>query len=372
MTWELPTNILSCGAGVERAADRGEALLEALARLGAPCNAESRTVAPQAVRYELEPCDGVRMKSFRAVEPDLMQMLGIDSVRIQAPTPGRHTVGIELPRDDRQMVYLGDLAQPHNSQLAATVGVDITGKPLTIDIAELPHLLIGGQSGGGKSVMLHALICSLLTQKTPDELELILIDPKMVEAAAYEGLPHVTNLVYNPMRAVEVLLGAAAQMDAVYDCIRAEGFRNLEEWNAKLRATGQRPIPRRLIVVDEVADLVMQAKGNVESAMIRLGQKGRAAGFHVVLATQSPRVQVVTGLLKANMTGRLALSTASALDSRIILDTNGAEGLLGRGDLLYNDGASIGLKRAQAAFVSREEVSALVEHWACQTNAVAA
>lgn len=369
MTWELPTDILSHTDGVTVPSDQTDELLEALATLSAPCNEESAVVAPQAVRYELTPCDGVRMKAFRGIEFDLMQMLSVDNVRIEAPTPGRNTIGIELPRRDRATVYLGDITPASSQPLNAAVGVDMTGRVVVLPIASYPHLLVAGRSGGGKSVLLHSILCSLLSTHTPNELELIIVDPKAVEGAMYEGVPHVSNLVYDAQEAIDVLWGMVESMETTYRCMRRYGARDLDELNAKLMLNGEQPIPRRLCVVDECADLMMQSKSKVESAMVRLGQKGRAAGFHVIVATQSPRAQVITGLLKANLPARIALATSNALDSRIILDSNGAENLLGRGDALLDNGIDGQLHRFQTAWAPSSDVEAIVDHWRAQTNA---
>jgi len=372
--WELPPNhVLSHAAGVSLPEDRTDDLLRALAVLGVASNEGEAQVAPQAVRYELLPADGVRMRDYRGIERDLMQMLGVPSVRIEAPTPGRHSIGIELPRRNRATVYLGDIAPAASVPLHAAVGVDMNGRPLVLPIADFPHLLVAGRSGGGKSVLLHALLCSLLAHHTPDQLELILVDPKMVEASAYEGLPHVSNLVYDASEAVDVLWGMVAAMETTYRCMHRYGARDLDELNARLQKGGEAAIPRRLCVVDELADLMMQSKARVESAIVRLGQKGRAAGFHLVLATQSPRMQVVSGLIKANMSARIALATASALDSRVILDANGAEQLLGRGDALLDDGVAGELRRFQTAWTSPDDVATMVDWWRAQDReAVAA
>lgn len=369
MAWELPPDsVLTHADSVSLPEDRTDDLLRSLAILGATSNEDDVQVAPQAMRYELAPCDGVRMRAFRGIEDDLKQMLGVEKIRIEAPTPGRRTVGIELPRSPRSTIYLGDVAPAASVPLHASVGVDMTGRPLVLPLAEFPHLLVAGRSGGGKSVMLHAILCSLLAHHTPEQLELILVDPKSVEAAAYEDLPHASNVVYDASDAIDVLWGMVESMEATYRVMRQYGVRELDDLNARLKDEGEVPIPRRLCVVDELADLMMQSRSRVESAIVRLGQKGRAAGFHLILATQSPRMQVVTGLIKANLPARLAVATASALDSRVILDANGAETLLGRGDALLDDGVSGNLVRFQGAWTSSEDVARMVEWWQRQVT----
>lgn len=373
MSWTLPPNDLLTRSGdVIVPEDRTDDLLHALALLGATSNEDSVQIAPQAVRYELTPCSGVRMKAYRGIDDDLMQMLGIGSVRIEAPSPGRTTVGVEIPRAQRATIHLGDVAGAAQGPLRAAVGVDMEGKTVTLSLADYPHLLVAGRSGGGKSVLLHNILCSLLTTHTPDELELILIDPKSVEAAHYEGLPHASNITYDPDHAVDVLWGMVNAMETTYNCMLRYGARSLDELNLALVREGADPIPRRLCVIDEMADLVMRSRARVESAIVRLGQKGRAAGFHLILATQTPRKDVVSGIIKANLTARIALATASALDSRIILDANGAEALLGQGDALLDDGLSGTTRRFQSAYASTEDVRAVVDWWAGQTAALVA
>lgn len=367
-----PADLLSCSAGAGFHHYDSAPLLEALATLGATSNVADVITAPQAVRVEVEPCDKIRMRAFRGIEADLMQMLSIPAVRIEAPTPGKTTVGVELPRAERATIYLGDVVNRSQAPLRAAVGVGLDGSPVVLDLASYPHLLVAGRSGGGKSSVLHALLCSLLSVCTPADLELILVDTKMTELSIYEGLPHCSNVVYNPDRAIDVLWGMVDSMRTTYRCMRDYGARTLDELNTALRARGKDPIPRRVLVCDELADLMMTGRGKVESAVVSLGQLGRAAGFHLVLATQSPRVQVCTGLIKANLVARMALSTSSALDSRVILDINGAEDLLGRGDFLLDDGQSGKLVRGQAAWCPTEDVEAMVSWWKAQDRSAVA
>jgi S-DNA-T family DNA segregation ATPase FtsK/SpoIIIE len=366
--WELPTlDLLSQHYDADDGEDRTEELLEVLSALGATCNLSSMTIAPQVVRYELEPARGIRMKDFKGIEADVMQQLGCDTVRIEAPTPGLKTVGVELPRKHRATVHLSNVIEHGAQPLRAALGVDIAGEVVTFDIAAAPHMLIAGRSGGGKSVLLHSLLASLLMTHTPDELELIIIDPKSVEGAMYEGLPHASNIIYETDRALRVLDGLIHCMSGVYEAMREFGARNIDELNEMLVECGEQPIRRRVIVIDEFADLIMQSKSRVESAIVRLGQLGRAAGFHMIIATQSPRAQVVTGLLKANLPARIALSTTSAIDSRIILDESGAEDLLGKGDALLDDGSGK-LRRFQSAWAASSDIEALIQFWVCQTK----
>jgi S-DNA-T family DNA segregation ATPase FtsK/SpoIIIE len=361
--WTLPSlDLLSRSHDTSVARDRAEELLEALAELGATCNVESVTIAPQAIRFELAPERGIRMRDFKGIEADLMQRLALPTVRIQAPTPGASTVGIEIPRKDRQTVSLGDVISDAAQPLTAAVGVDMAGDVVTLPISTYPHLLIAGQSGGGKSVLLHSILCSLLASHTPDELEVILIDTKIVESAAYEGVPHVSHIAQDARRAVSVLNGLVGTMEATYRAMGQHGARTLDELNAILIGRGELPIPRRLLVVDEVADLMAQAKNSVETAITRIGAKGRSAGIHIIVATQSPRANVITGALKANLSARIALKTSSALESRIIIDQAGAEDLLGRGDAILDDGQG-NTTRFQTAWSSNEDIAGLVNHW---------
>lgn len=367
-TWILPSpDLLARSDASTSAPDYSEQLLETLAELGATSNITSVHVAPQAIRYELAPCAGIRTKNYRGIEQDIMIALGVENVRIEAPTPGARTVGVEIPRKDRASVTLGDVAQFASAPLSAAVGVDMAGDPVVIDIAALPHLLIAGRSGGGKSVSIHAILCSILQHASPDELEILLIDPKMAELCDYAELPHVVKVAYDPDEAVDWLWGMVDSMEATYQALYERGCRTLDELNNQLRAEGQPIVRRRLIVCDELSDLMMRSKSKVESAMVRLGQKGRAAGFSVIVCTQSPRRECVTGMLKSNLPGRLALATSSALESRIILDQMGAENLMGQGDALYDDGVSGSLKRLQVAWCSPSDVQATCDWWIDQT-----
>ena len=371
--WTLPSlDLLSRSWASDEAEDRSADLLEALALLGATCNVSSVVVAPQAVRYELTPARGVRMRSFHGLEADVMQMLGVTGVRIEAPTPGLTTVGIELPRRDRAIVNLADGVGDASQPLTAAVGVDLNGDVVTLPISSYPHLLIAGRSGGGKSVLLHSILASLLMSHTPDDLQLTLIDTKMVESQMYEGLPHVTAIVHDADRAVRVLGGLVEKMEQTYELMRECGARDLLELNVMLEEQGIAPIPRRLCVIDEASDLMMTAKAKVESSIVRLGQLGRAAGFHVIVATQSPRANVITGMLKANLTARIGLATSNALDSRIILDQNGCESLLGKGDALLDDGIDGSVRRFQTAWAPTQDVEAIVGHWKDQSRQLVA
>jgi S-DNA-T family DNA segregation ATPase FtsK/SpoIIIE len=343
--------------------DDAQMLLESLARLGCPCELDSVQEAPQTVRYALRPAAGVRMKSFRGIEPDLMIALSASSVRVECPVPGTATVGVELPRRDRAVVGLEDVIGAAEAPLRASIGVDVAGDPVVLDVGAAPHVLVAGRTGGGKSVLLHSILASLLTIHDPSTLEVILVDPKRNELSLWEDAPHVSAAVYDPGDAIDALWDMVASMETCYRVLQQYRARSLAELNAMLARDGEAPIPYRVLVCDETADLMMTGKGKVESAMVRLGQKGRAAGYHTILATQSPRVSVISGLLKANLPTRIALATSTALDSRIILDRSGAESLLGKGDGLLDDGVDGTLRRFQTAMVTSDEIASIIGRW---------
>ena len=329
---------------------------------------------PAVTRYELQPDQGVKVNKIASLADDIKLNLAVTDVRIEAPIPGKAAVGIEVPNAENSIVSFRELVssqefKTHKSRLAFAVGKDIAGKIMVTDIAKMPHLLIAGATGSGKSVCINTLIMSLLYKATPDEVKLIMIDPKVVELSTYNGIPHLLiPVVTDPKKAAGALNWAVAEMTHRYKLFADYNVRNLEGYNEKIKNiehieddTKPKKLPQIVIVVDELADLMMVAPGEVEDAICRLAQLARAAGIHLIIATQRPSVNVITGLIKANMPSRIAFAVSSGVDSRTILDMNGAEKLLGKGDMLFYPYGYPKPVRVQGAFVSDEEVGAVVE-----------
>jgi S-DNA-T family DNA segregation ATPase FtsK/SpoIIIE len=331
------------------------------------------TVGPVVTTVEFEPAPGTKVARIAGLAEDLARVLAAPSLRVVAPIPGRNTVGFEVPNLERRTIRFGPLhpvlrARGRSMALPLALGVDTLGEPAVEDLAEMPHLLLAGSTGSGKSVFIHALVASLVCRSSARELRLVLIDPKMIELSAYAGLPHLAcPVVSDPARMGRPVLEALVrEMEERYRRLGAVGARNLAAYNEIVRERGRgatagealEPMPRLVLLVDEFADLVLSLGREAELAITRLAQKARAAGIHLVIATQRPSVDVVTGLLKANFPTRIAFRVQSGVDSRTILDTTGAETLLGRGDLLYQSAA--GLRRLHAPYLDDAEVRALV------------
>ena len=294
------------------------------------------TVGPAVTRYTLKPAEGVKLSKITSLNQDLAMTLASHPIRIEAPIPGKSLVGIEVPNKAAALVRLGSLVSSPEFQnanpLSFVLGRDIDGKPIFSDIGKMPHLLIAGATGAGKSVIIHSLLISLLYKNSPATLKLILIDPKRVELSSYEGMPHlIAPVITENKLAINVFRWAIQEMDRRYQTLLKAGNRDIQSYNAQ----AEEPLPYILIVIDELADLMATYGREVEGLIIRLAQMARATGLHLVVSTQRPSVEVVTGLIKANITCRIALQVASQIDSRTILDTAGAEKLLGRGDLLF-------------------------------------
>ncbi len=323
---------------------------------------------PTITRYELTPEVGTRVSSIANLSDDIALNLAAESVRIEAPIPGKAAVGVEVPNRTRETVYLRQLFDTDEfrgakSLLTAALGLDVAGQPIFCDISKMPHLLIAGTTGGGKSVCINCIIMSILYRTTPDQVRLIMIDPKQVEFVPYNGIPHLHVPVVSDMKKAAGTLGwAVGEMERRYEMIRDVGMKNIEGYNKVTNGDPEKPyMPYLVIFIDELADLMMTASDDVETPICRIAQKGRAAGVHIIIGTQRPSVDVVTGLIKANFPSRIALTSASQTDSRTILGTGGAEKLLGRGDMLY---APIGAPkplRVQGAFVGEDEVEAVTE-----------
>ena len=344
---------------------------------------------PVITQYELELTPGIKVGKVMALHDDIAMALKAPSVRIVAPIPGRGTVGVEVPNTDKNIVQIREMftmatAQTGKCDLPLYLGKDASGHPLVADLAELPHLLIAGCTGSGKSVCINTIIIGLLMTKAPDEVKLLLVDPKMVEMSAFKTLPHLLSPVVTDMqKAIAMLAWAEEKMDERYDLLARVGVRSLSRYNALSKAKLQTisaqddeqdaPLPEQLphiiIIIDELADLMLQSgRGEAETSITRLAQKSRAVGIHLILATQRPSVDVITGLIKSNLPARLSFQVASKVDSRTVLDRNGAEKLLGRGDMLYLSPRTGKLIRAQGTFTSDNEIRRIVDFVSQQAN----
>ena len=410
--WQLPPATLLT-RGRPQAVDRkglearGRVLEDALAGHGVATHLVGMTPGPTVTRYELELGPGVKVARVTALAKDIAYALASADVRILAPIPGRSAIGVEVPNQRRQLVALGDLlaseeARASRHPLEIAVGRDIAGRAVVVNLAEMPHLLIAGATGAGKSSCLNSLLTSILLRATPDQVRLILVDPKRVELGQYNGLPHLlTPVVVNPKKAANALGWAVKEMERRYDLLAEAGVRDIAGYNAALargeldsgtagralpslrplptpeadeaavaagEAAGPVPLPFVLVVVDELNDLMMVAARDVEDSVMRIAQMARAVGIHLVIATQRPSVDVITGVIKANIPSRLAFAVSSLADSRVILDQPGAERLVGKGDMLLLTASSSHARRIQGPWVTEAEVAAVVGHWRRQSQ----
>jgi S-DNA-T family DNA segregation ATPase FtsK/SpoIIIE len=345
----------------------GAQLVEALSHFDIPSQIVGTVAGPHVTRYELRLQPGIKMSKVANLRDDLAYALAATDVRILAPIPGKQAVGVEVPNSVRKMVHLGDvLSEPPAgwSPLTVWLGKDIGGKAIGTDLAKQPHILIAGTTGSGKSGCVNALLSSILLRATPNEVRLVLVDPKQVELNYYESIPHLlTPVVTSPRLAANVLQNLIREMEQRYTHMAPLRARNIIELNKIRVKMGEPPLPYILCVIDELADLMMVAPTEVEDAIIRLAQKARAVGIHLVLATQRPSADVITGLIKANVPARIAFAVSSQVDSRVILDSGGAESLLGQGDMLFRPVEEGRPKRVQGAFISEEEIEKLTAHW---------
>jgi DNA segregation ATPase FtsK/SpoIIIE-like protein len=348
---------------------KSQRIVETLQSFNVAARVVDSHVGPVVTQFDIQPERGVKVKSITALQNDLALALAAPTIRIQAPVPGKAVVGIEIPNTAAQMVSLRDLLESEKyrsmqSPLKVVLGKDVAGSPAVIDLAKMPHLLIAGATGSGKSVCVNALISSLLYNNTPEQVRLMMIDPKKVELTVYNGVPHLLSPVVTHMdKVVGMLQWAIREMDRRYQIFADATSRNIGRYNEKMEAAGQEKLPYIVIVIDELADLMMAAPEDVEDAICRLAQLARACGIHLVIATQRPSVDVVTGLIKANFPARIAFQMSSQIDSRTILDSVGAEKLLGRGDMLYQPPDAPKPVRLQGANVTDGEIERLVEFW---------
>ncbi len=374
--------------------ERGRVLEHALAAHGVETRLVGFSVGPTVTRFELELGAGVKVNRVTSLQKDIAYAMASPDVRLLAPIPGRSAIGVEVPNDDRQLVALGDILVSEEARRAThpcevALGRDISGRAVMANLAEMPHILIAGATGAGKSSCINSLITSLLVRTTPEQLRLILVDPKRVELGQYNGLPHLlTSVVVNPKKAANALSWAVKEMERRYDLLSEVGVRDIAGYNAMYDAGDLRTEPRRegiddpgepiydrlpfiVIVVDELNDLMMVAARDVEESITRIAQMARAVGIHLVVATQRPSVNVITGVIKANIPARWAFAVSSLADSRVILDQQGAERLIGRGDMLLLGPASSVPRRIQGAWVGEDEVRKVAAFWARQHQPVA-
>ncbi len=346
------------------------ALLEALSHFNIDAQVVATVSGPHITRYELRLAPGTKMSKVAQLKDDLAYALAATEIRILAPIPGRQAVGVEVPNLHRRIVHLGDVFQPppkDASPLFVWLGKDVSGKAIGADLTRMPHLLVSGTTGAGKSACINAMLSSILLRATPQDVRVVLVDPKQVELNHYDAIPHLlTPVITSPRMAANALQNLVKEMEWRYGVMSMKRTRSLPELNKLRAAEGEAHLPYVLCVIDELADLMLVAPADVEESIIRIAQKARAVGIHLVLATQSPRVDVITGLIKANVPSRIAFAVSSQTDSRVILDQNGAESLLGQGDMLFSPVGSSKLQRIQGAYIDEPQIAAITKFWAKQ------
>ena len=360
---DLPCNEESTDAEMQEISEK---IVNILAEFGIPVTVEKFERGPRITRYELVPEKGIRANKIVNLADDIALCLGVQSIRMEAPIPGRHAIGIEVPNKNASVVRLRGILETEEfksagSNLTVAIGVDITGKPVLADIAKMPHLIVGGATGMGKSVCINNFIASMLYKAKPDEVKLLLIDPKQVEFTPFKDIPHLLMpIVHDPKKAASSLKWVVEEMERRYRLLSANDVRNIDAYNEK--ADKDSTLPRIVIIIDELADLMLQVKDQIEGLIMRIAQKSRAVGIHLILATQRPSVNVITGVIKANIPSRIAFKVSCHTDSKVLLDMNGAEKLLGKGDALYYPIGSSMPRRIQGAFISDGEVESLAKH----------
>jgi S-DNA-T family DNA segregation ATPase FtsK/SpoIIIE len=371
-----PNNLLERGSASDKGPDPrdqevvGRKLVETLGHFGVEAKIVGLVSGPHVSRFELRLAPGTKVKKVTELANDLAYALASTDIRILAPIPGKQAVGVEVPNARRRMVRLGDIyaGRPKKtSPLVAWLGKGIDGNPVWADLAKMPHVLVAGTTGSGKSGCVNAILSSILMQASPNEVRFVLVDPKQVELNHYENVPHLlTPVVTSPRLAANVLSNLIGEMESRYGIMSTARCRNLDELNRARAKAGEAPLPHILCVIDELADLMMVAPAEVEDSIIRLAQKSRATGIHLVLATQRPSTDIITGTIKVNIPARIAFAVSSQTDSRVILDQGGAEALLGQGDMLLRGAGTSKLARIQGAFITEDEIARITEHWAKQ------
>jgi S-DNA-T family DNA segregation ATPase FtsK/SpoIIIE len=370
-----PANVLEKGK-----ADKGpdprdheaisKKLVETLGHFGVEAKIVGIVSGPHVSRYELRLAPGTKVKKVTELSNDLAYALASTDIRILAPIPGKQAVGVEVPNSRRRLVRLGDIYQGRPakaSPLVGWLGKDIAGNAVWTDLQKMPHVLVAGTTGSGKSGCINAVLSSILMAASPNEVRMVLVDPKRVELNHYENIPHLlTPMVTSPRLAANVLANLIGEMESRYGIMAEARCRNLAELNRARKRVGEPPLPHVLCVIDELADLMMVAPAEVEDSIIRLAQKSRATGIHLVLATQRPSTDIITGTIKVNIPARIAFAVSSQTDSRVILDQGGAEALLGQGDMLFRPAGTSKLQRIQGAFVTEEEIARITTHWSKQ------
>jgi DNA segregation ATPase FtsK/SpoIIIE, S-DNA-T family len=348
----------------------GRKLIETLGHFGVEAKIVGVVSGPHVSLYELRLAPGIKVKKVTELSNDLAYALASTDIRILAPIPGKQAVGVEVPNARRRLVRLGDIyaGRPEKtSPLVAWLGKGIDGNAVWTDLAKMPHVLVAGTTGSGKSACVNGILSSILMQASPNEVRLVLVDPKQVELNHYENVPHLlTPVVTSPRLAANVLSNLIGEMETRYGIMSQARTRNLDELNRVRVKSGEAPLPHILCVIDELADLMMVAPAEVEDSIIRLAQKSRATGIHLVLATQRPSTDIITGTIKVNIPSRIAFAVSSQTDSRVILDQGGAESLLGQGDMLFRGPGSSKLQRIQGAFITEDEIARITNHWAKQ------